>query len=96
MQIIKPKISENQNKQQDFFKVQLVTFINMHHELVRLADTMDWEVFCNKFGSSFNERQGSLDLPTRLMVGLTYLKYLFDLSDEEMLTRFICDPYVQF
>lgn len=68
----------------------------MSHELVRLADNIDWEEFCEKFGKNFHDRRGRPALPTRLMVGLTYLKYLYDLSDEDIVKRFISDPYVQY
>ena len=42
---MKPKSSENETKQLELGKVRLATFLNMHHELVRLADSMDWEEF---------------------------------------------------
>jgi IS5 family transposase len=77
-------------------KVRLASFLNMNHELVRLADSMNWEEFCKKFGESFDDRRGRPGLPTRLMVGLTYLKYLYDLSDEAVVAQFLESGYWQY
>ncbi len=93
---MKPKSSENETKQLELGKVRLATFLNMHHELVRLADSMDWEEFCKKFGEKFDEKKGRPGLPTRLMVGLTYLKYLNDLSDEATVAQFLESGYWQY
>ena len=35
-------------------------------------------------------------LPTRFMVGLLLLKHVFDLSDEGVCERWVCDPYFQY
>lgn len=93
---MKPKPSENEENQLELGKVRLATFLNMQHELVRLADTMDWEEFCNKFGEKFDDKNGRPGLPTRLMVGLTYLKYLHDLSDEATVAQFLESGYWQY
>lgn len=93
---MKPKQSENESNQLELGRVRLATFLNMEHEFVRLSDAMDWDEFGRKFGEKFDDRMGRPALPTRLMVGLTYLKYLFDLSDEATVERFICDPYWQY
>ena len=61
----------------------------MKHELVQLSDAIDWERFINKFGAYFYEHKGRPGLPMRLVVGLIYLKYLYNLSDEEIVKRFL-------
>ena len=68
----------------------------MKDELVILGNVIDWEHFCKTFGESFHESQGRPGLPTRLMVGLTYLKYLHNLSDEKVIKQFLHDPYWQY
>src|SRR5262245_29514954 len=35
-------------------------------------------------------------LPTRLMAGLSILKHTFDLSDDELCTRWVENPYFQY
>lgn len=92
---MKSKPSENESKQLELGKVRLATFLNMSHELVRLADAMDWDEFAKKFGGEFND-VGRPALPTRLVVGLTYLKYLHDLSDEAVVAQFLESGYWQY
>ena len=89
---MKPKISENEEHQLELGKVLLDTFINMKDELVLLGQVIDWKYFCEKFGKSFHESQGRPGLPTRLMVGLTYLKYLNNLSDEKVIRLCLPNP----
>jgi IS5 family transposase len=91
---MKPKIPENQESQLELLRPRLESFINMKHPLVRLGQRMHWEEFGAEFGGEFGDR-GRPALPTRLMVALTYLKHLWDLSDEETVERFVADPYVQ-
>lgn len=65
----------------------------MNHRLVRLAELIDWEKFNLLFGELFPSHRGRPALPTRLMVGLQYLKYLENISDEELIERFVENPY---
>jgi transposase, IS5 family len=48
---------------------------------------IDWSHFDKTFGSLYSDGQGSPAKPTRLMVGLHYLKYAQDLSDEEVVHK---------
>ena len=91
--IMKPKTSENEEGQLELGKVLLETFLNMKDELILLGKAIDWKHFCERFGESFHKSQGRLGLPTRLMVGLTYLKYLHNLSDEQVIKQWLQNPY---
>lgn len=71
---MKPKKS-SKNVQLDLFKVELMKLISPDHELVILSKKIDWNNFDNYFGKSFHPTHGRPGLPTRLMVGLHYLKY---------------------
>ena len=93
---MRPKASESEGHQLELGTVLLESFINMKDELVILGNVIDWEHFCKTFGESFHESQGRPGLPTRLMVGLTYLKYLHNLSDEKVIKQFLHDPYWQY
>ena len=92
---MKPKNSENEGHQLELGSVLLESFINMKDELVILGKAIDWKYIGKKFGESFHERQGRPGLPTRLMVGLIYLKYLHNLSDEKVIKQLIQNPYWQ-
>jgi len=79
----------------DLFRERLDAIIDMRHGLVRLADLMPWSDFDESFGKFF-EPIGRPGKPTRLMVGLHYLKHTYDLSDEETVARWVENPYWQF
>ena len=85
---MKPKISQSEDHQLELGKTLLDSFIDMKNELILLGKVIDWEHFCKKFGKSFHESHGRPGLSTRLMVGLTYLKYLHNLSDEKVIKLF--------
>jgi IS5 family transposase len=80
----------------DLFRLRLDQFIDMKHELVILADKIDWSAFEEKFGSYYVDKKGRPGSPTRLMVGLHYLKYAFEESDESVVYRFVENPYWQY
>ena len=52
--------------------------------MIRLSNVIDWPQFDQTFGKLYSEGQGRPAKPTRLMVGLHYLKHTFDLSDDEV------------
>jgi IS5 family transposase len=53
-------------------------------------------MFETSCGELYHESTGRPGKPTRLMVGLTYLKHTYDLSDEEVCDRWVENPYWQF
>jgi len=82
--------------EQDLFRSRLDQIINMNHELVRLADAIDWSFLEARFGEVYSDGPGMPPLPTRLMAGLAILKHSFDLSDEEACARWVENPYFQY
>ncbi|MGH1482874.1 MAG: IS5 family transposase [Geminicoccales bacterium] len=79
----------------DLFRERLDAIINMKHPLVRLAGVMPWSAFDESFGKFFKST-GRPAKPTRLMVGLHYLKHTYNLSDEETVERWVENPYFQY
>ena len=84
----KPR-ERRQSGEQDLFRSRLDQIINMTHELVRLAQTIDWAHLEGGFGEVYSDGPGMPPLPTRLMAGLAILKHSFDLSDEELCARWV-------
>jgi IS5 family transposase len=82
--------------EQDLFRSRLDQIINMNHELVQLADAIDWPVLEDRFGEVYCDGPGMPPLATRLMAGLALLKYTFDLSDDETCARWVENPYFQY
>ena len=62
----------------------------------KLAENIDWEVFNDILVDEFQSPTGRPALPTRMMVGLLYLKYTYNLSDEEVLQGWLENPYWQY
>ncbi len=78
----------------DLFRERLEAIIDMRHPLVRLGDLVPWADFEKDFGK-FYKPLGRPAKPTRLMVGLHYLKHTYDLSDELVVERWVENPYWQ-
>jgi transposase, IS5 family len=79
----------------DLFRERLKAIIDPRHVLVRLTGLVPWSRFDDAFGR-FYRPIGRPAKPTRLMVGLHYLKHVHDLSDEEVVARWVENPYWQF
>lgn len=62
--------------QRNLFTSRLENLIDHQHELVIASHKIDWAYFDERFDGNLRENNGRPALPTRLMVGLQYLKYL--------------------
>jgi transposase, IS5 family len=82
--------------QGDLLRSRLDQIIDMRHPLVALARKVDWAFLEKTFGEAYTDGPGQPPLPTRLMAGLTILKYTHDLSDEVLCERWVENPYYQF
>ncbi len=81
--------------QGELYSVRLEFLCKESHPLTRLSKVIDWWQFDETFGALYAEGQGRPAKPTRLMVGLHYLKHAFDLSDEEVVVQWAENPYWQ-
>jgi IS5 family transposase len=81
--------------EQDLFRAELVNLIDQRHELVRLAALIDWDAFSRQWSPQFVSTTGRPALPTRLMAALLYLKHVYALSDEDVVERWVENPYWQ-
>ena len=77
----------------DLFRARLDQILDRQHALFLLTNQIDWSVFDEKFGSTYIDKKGRPGKPTRLMVGLLYLKSTFNESDESVVERFLENPY---
>jgi IS5 family transposase len=92
---MRPK-ERRETGQSDLLRSRLDSIIDMNHALVKLARTVDWGFLEERFGAVYSDKPGQPPLPTRLMAGLTILKYTHDLSDEVLCERWVENPYYQF
>lgn len=91
---MKPK-ETRQHNQADLFRSRLDQILNRQHPLFVLANQIDWSVFDDQFGPLYSEK-GRPGKPTRLMVGLHYLKHAFNESDESVVARLLENGYWQY
>ncbi len=79
----------------DLFRARLDQIINMRHELVVLANRIDWTWLDAELAGSFSD-QGRPAEPVRFMIGMFLLKHTYALSDEQVWGRWVHDPYFQY
>jgi len=82
--------------QRDLFGVHLSELLNPEHPLYILAEQIDWQQFDAVIDQCYADELGRPGVNTRLMVGLMYLKYAFNESDESVVARWVENPYWQF
>jgi IS5 family transposase len=78
----------------DLFRARLDQIINMKHELVQLADKLDWAWLDGEIAPLYSP-QGRPGIATRFVIGLLLLKHIYALSDEGVCDRWVYDPYFQ-
>ena len=93
---MKPKPSPIKNRQGDLFRTELSKVINLNHPMVRLSKAVDWDRLDEVFGRTYCPDNGRPAISTRLMVALHYLKYTFNLSDEDVVEGWVENPYWQY
>jgi len=93
---MRPEKSAQGEAQGELYQRRLSTLLDQSHPLKVLAEAIDWEFFEREFGALYVERKGRPGLPMRLLVGLHYLKHLYDVSDERAVAGFVENPYWQY
>jgi IS5 family transposase len=92
---MKPKSQITRNEVSHLFQSPLRQVVNVEHPLVKLADAIDWEAInCNL--EPFYSDHGRPAEPTRVLMGLHFLKFAFDCSDEVVCARWVENPYWQY
>ncbi len=75
---------------------RLDLMLRMEHELVRLAEAIDWDGLAESFGPLYSEKTGRPGIPIRTMAGLVMLQHTFGLSDEQVVAEWPERPYWQY
>ncbi len=91
---MRPK-QQHKARHDDLFRARLDQIINMKHELVVLADKIDWAWIDEQLAERFSDR-GRPAEPVRFMIGMFMLKHTYALSDEQVWDRWVQDPYFQY
>lgn len=77
-------------------QIKLVELLDHSHSLYRLASIINWTYLEQSVGQIYVEGPGRPETSIRLIVGLHYLKYLENKSDEEIVRGFVQNPYWQY
>jgi len=80
----------------NLFRARLEQILDHSHQIYILTNQIDWAVFDQAFGKTYDDKTVRPDCPTRLMVGLQFLKYTFNESDESVVAYFLENPYWQY
>lgn len=87
--------SSSPHHQTNLFGPDLLLQLDPGDPLLKLADTIPWEVFDKAFEKHYSKQTGAPGKPIRLMVGLLILKQLENLSDEAVVLQWKRNPYYQ-
>ena len=88
-------VENTPDPQGDLFRIELDRIVDSSHPLVRLGHEVDWQRLAEVFGETYCENNGRPASSTRLMVALHYLKYTFDMSDDQVCDGWVENPYWQ-
>ena len=90
------KADSSRPTQDDLFKVMLRDLVHPGHELVLLRNAIDWQRFEKALEPAYSSDKGRPSIPVRMMAGLTCLKYMFGMSDQDVLDGWCENPYWQY
>jgi len=93
---MQPKDNSFDQSHGELFRSSLEQILNRQHPLYTLGNKIDWKRFDHSFGALFAQKKGRPALPTRLVVGLHYLKHAYNESDESVVARLLENPYWQY
>lgn len=87
----KPKYDPNG----DLFETELKNIVNLGHRLCLLRDFIEWDEL-EKYFAQFFADTGNPAKSVQLMAGLFYLKGLHGITDEQLLSEWVENPYWQY
>lgn len=85
-----------QDRTPDLFRSELNSILDLRHELCQLSKHINWEGLDEEFSKLFPSKVGCPATPTRLIVGLFFLKATYKVSDEDLPKRWVENPYWQY
>ncbi|MDR1384480.1 MAG: hypothetical protein LBJ67_11660 [Planctomycetaceae bacterium] len=71
---MRPTSSPQQSGQSEIFNRRLDDFLYETHEIIQLAQHVDWNLFDRHYDSPYHPNHGVPTLPTRRMVSLLFLQ----------------------
>lgn len=87
---------QNEGVETRMCTVKLEDILDKKNGLYQLANRLNWDFLTNELGPYYAEGPGRPGIPVRVIVGLHYLKYLENESDESVVQKFCENPYWQY
>ena len=78
------------------FEQRLSSFLNPKQALFELADSIPWQCLVSSLDRYFTYGSGQSPLPIRLMIGFVVISHMYRLSDEQVVGRWVENPYWQY
>ncbi len=78
------------------YQTNLEELLDKQHGLYQMANRLNWDYLIETYGPYYVENNGRPGVPIRVIVGLHYLKYLEQESDESVVEKFCENPYWQY
>ncbi len=91
---MRPKKPKKQPQDQ-LFQIRLDIVCDPANSLVKLADRIDWDNLDEQFAALY-ATEGRPAIATRMMIGLTLLQSLYSLSEDDVVNRWVENPYWQY
>jgi IS5 family transposase len=92
--MIKPQ-TKIEGSSQLFETPLLEDTLRQDHPLIILSKAINWDDLIDKISAFYSEKEGRPTLPIRLMIGLLLIKYLFNMSDAEVVANWEENIYHQ-
>ena len=90
------KPARQNNQQSHLFQSRLSNQLSQNHPLIQLSKLIDWKSFEEEFSELFMEKIGQPAKPVRLVVGILMLQHMYGFSDENIVYRWVENPYWQY
>lgn len=78
------------------FDIQIENIINKNHPLCILSRVINWDNLTRGLAKYFSISNGRPSKNIRLIMGLTYLKYIYNMSDQQLLDFWVENYYWQY
>jgi IS5 family transposase len=89
-------IKPSETEEQTLFPIRnLISVLDPKNVLITLASIINWVSLSSFMLKYYDTTCGRPNLPLRLLIGLTILKYLYNLSDEMVVQAWSENPYFQ-
>ena len=78
-----------------FETTKMIDYLDQNNPLVIISKNVDWKDLEESFYKFYHEKKGRPIVPIQIMIGLLLLKYMFDLSDRDVIAQFQENIYYQ-